>query len=215
MALDIVILGPPGAGKGTQAKLLEARFGIPHISTGDMLREAQRSGTMLGQEAQRYIGAGRLVPDDVVIGMVEVRLAQPDCANGFVLDGFPRTLRQAEELDRMLARHGQRLDAVISVIVPQETLVERLSGRRVCSGCSAMFHVSFEPPATADACDRCGGTLIQREDDREETIRRRLEVYGRETAPVLEYYRQTGLLREAEGTGAREDVFGRIAARVQ
>jgi adenylate kinase len=213
--LRVALIGPPGAGKGTQAKLLEARFGIPHISTGDMLREAQRSGSMLGQEAQRYIGAGRLVPDDVVIGMVEVRLAKPDCANGFVLDGYPRTLRQAEELDRMLARHGQRLDAVISVIVPEETLVERLSGRRVCGGCSAMFHMSFQPPAKADVCDRCGGKLIQREDDREDTIRRRLEVYARETAPVLEYYRQTGLLREAEGTGPREDVFGRIAARVQ
>ena len=213
--MRVALIGPPGAGKGTQAKLLEARFGIPHVSTGDMLREAQRSGSMLGQEAQRYIGAGRLVPDDVVVGMVEVRLAKPDCANGFALDGFPRTLRQAEELDRMLARHGQRLDAVISVIVPEETLVERLSGRRVCGGCSAMFHVSFEPPAKADACDRCGGKLIQREDDREDTIRRRLEVYGRETAPVLEYYRQTGLLREVDGTGPREDVFGRIAARVQ
>src|SRR5258706_13741265 len=121
--MRVALIGPPGAGKGTQAKLLEGRFGIPHISTGDMLREAQRSGSMLGQEAQRYIGAGRLVPDDVVVGMVEVRLAQPDCANGFVLDGFPRTLRQAEELDRMLARYGQRLDAVISVIVPEETLV--------------------------------------------------------------------------------------------
>jgi adenylate kinase len=209
------MIGPPGAGKGTQAKLLEARFGIPHVSTGDMLREAQRNGSMLGQEARRYIGAGRLVPDDVVIGMVEVRLARPDCANGFVLDGFPRTLRQAEELDRMLARHGQRLDGVVSVIVPEDTLVERLSGRRVCNACGAMFHTAFEPPTKADVCDRCGGALLQREDDREGTIRQRLEVYARETAPVLEYYRQTGLLREAEGTGSREDVFGRITARVQ
>ena len=213
--MRVALIGPPGAGKGTQAKLLEARFGIPHISTGDMLRDAQRNGSMLGQEAQRYIGAGRLVPDDVVIGMVEVRLAKPDCAQGFVLDGFPRTLRQAEELDRMLARHGQRLDAVISVIVPQATLIERLSGRRVCSGCGAMFHVALDPPAKPDACDRCGGKLLQREDDREGTIRQRLEVYARETAPVLEYYRQTGLLSEAEGTGAREEVFGRIVARVQ
>ncbi len=210
--MRLVMIGPPGAGKGTQAKLLHERFGVPHISTGDMLREAQRNGSLLGQEAKRYIAAGRLVPDDVVIGLVDVRLARPDAAPGFILDGFPRTVHQAEELDRMLARRGQRLRAAVSIVVPEDELVRRLAGRRVCRSCGAMAHVVFDPPATPGVCDRCGGELEQREDDREDTIRRRLEVYAQETAPVIDHYRRMSVLRETAGVGTPEEVFERVVA---
>jgi len=211
----VVILGPPGAGKGTQARLLMQRFGVPHISTGDILREAQHNGSRLGREAARYMAQGQLVPDDVVIGIVEKRVATPDCAAGFVLDGFPRTVRQAEALDSMLARQGGPLDAVIVIEVPREELVRRLAGRRVCRRCGAMFHAELDPPAQPGVCDRCGGELYQREDDREETIRRRLDISEREMGPLVNHYRDAGLLRETVGTGSREDVFARLAAIVR
>jgi adenylate kinase len=211
----VVIVGPPGAGKGTQARLLMERFGVPQISTGDILREAQHNGSRLGHEAARYMAQGQLVPDDVVIGIVEERLGAPDCAPGFVLDGFPRTVRQAEALDRMLARQGWPLDAVIVIEVPREELVRRLAGRRVCRRCGTMFHAELHPPTEPGMCDRCGGELYQREDDREETVRRRLDVSAQEMAPVVAHYRDAGLLRETAGTGSREDVFARMTGIVQ
>jgi len=209
------MVGPPGAGKGTQAKLLNERFGVPHVSTGDILREAQRARTPLGLEVQRFLDEGRLVPDQGVIGIVAERLKAPDCRAGYILDGFPRTLAQARALDELMASRGERLDAAVFVVVPQEELVRRLSGRRVCRSCGGMYHVLFDPPALPGTCGRCGGELYQREDDREDTIRHRLEVYACETGPVVEHYRAAGLLREADGVGTREEVFGRIAAGVQ
>lgn len=211
----MVMMGAPGAGKGTQAKLLEEQFGIPQISTGDILREAQRNGTELGREAQRFMDQGLLVPDEVVIGIVAERLGRADSRAGFVLDGFPRTIGQAEALDALLARTQQGLDAVVSITVPQEELVQRLAGRRVCRQCGVMFHVAFDPPQQPGVCDRCGGALYQREDDAEETIRRRLELYATKTAPLVDYYRRAGVLREATGTGNREDVFRRVVAGIQ
>jgi len=208
----LVLMGTPGVGKGTQAGLLAGRSGACHLSTGDMLRDAARQGTRFGREAQRYMEQGRLVPDDVVIGSVSERLASPDCERGFVLDGFPRTLAQARALDEILAQRRQSLEAVLLMTVPREEVIRRLGGRRVCASCDAMYHVEFHPPAKADRCDQCGGTLVQRDDDRPETIARRLDVYERETAPVLEHYRAAGLLHEIDGTGSREDVSHRIQA---
>ena len=213
--LRLLIMGTPGAGKGTQAKLLADRFGACHISTGDVLREAVRGGSKLGPEAKRYMDKGLLVPDAVVIGIVAERLDAADCAAGFLLDGFPRTVAQAEALDALLARRGQPLGGVLLIAVPREDALRRLAGRRVCEKCAAMFHLTFEPPSQKGRCDRCGGRLMQRADDREETIRHRMEVYLRETQPVLEHYRKAGILREIDGTGSREDVFGRVAASVE
>jgi adenylate kinase len=208
----VVMIGPPGAGKGTQAQLLCERFGIPQISTGDMLREAQRAQNDLGREAQRYMDQGRLVPDDVVIGIVDQRLDAVDCRPGFILDGFPRTVAQAEALDAMLARRGEGLDVVIAVDVPREGLVERLAGRQVCRTCGAMFHRTFNPPTAAGECDRCRGELYQRDDDREDRIMLRLDQLAKEVAPVAGYYRQVGLLSTVDGTGSRDDVLRRITA---
>jgi adenylate kinase len=213
--LRLLVMGTPGAGKGTQAKLLAGRFGACHISTGDVLREAVRGRSKLGREAKRYMDQGLLVPDDVVIGIVAERLEAGDCKGGFLLDGFPRTVAQAQALDALLASRGQPLDGVLLIAVPREDALKRLAGRRVCEKCATMFHLTFEPPAEAGRCDRCGGPLVQRADDREETIRHRMEIYTRETAPVLEHYRKAGILREIDGTGSREDVFGRVAASVE
>lgn len=213
--MRVVLVGPPGAGKGTQAKLLKERFGAPHVSTGDILREAQRAGTPLGVEVQRYLEEGRLVPDEIVIGIVGERLNRSDCRAGYILDGFPRTVAQARSLDQLMRERNEQLQGAVFIVVPQEELVRRLSGRRVCRSCGAMFHVLFDPPALPDVCGRCGGELYQREDDRESTIRHRLEVYACETGPVVDYYRGAGLLRETDGQGSREEVFGRIAAGVQ
>ncbi len=213
--LRLLIMGTPGAGKGTQAKLLAGRFGACHISTGDVLREAARGGSKLGREARRHMDQGMLVPDEVVIGIVAERLDAADCEGGFLLDGFPRTVAQAEALDGLLARRGQPLDGVRLIAVPREDALRRLAGRRTCEKCGAMFHLTFEPPAEAGRCDRCGARLMQRADDREETIRQRMEVYSLETAPVLEHYRKKGLLQEIDGTGSREDVFGRLVASVK
>jgi adenylate kinase len=211
----VVIIGAPGAGKGTQAKRLTERFRTPHVSTGDMLREAVAAGTPLGRKAQRYMDQGVLLPDEMMISVVEERLARPDSRSGFVLDGFPRTVAQARALDAALARRGQALDAAVHVTVPRDELVRRLAGRRVCGSCGAMFHPLLSPPARADVCDRCGGTLIQRADDREETVLHRLDVHGRETAPVVHYYRDAGLLREVSGTGTPDEVFERVTASLR
>jgi adenylate kinase len=210
--MRVVMIGPPGAGKGTQARLLGERFGVPQISTGDMLREAQRAGTPLGREAQRYMDAGRLVPDDVVIGLVEQRLGTDDARRGFILDGFPRTVAQARALDDLLARHGSPLQAAIAVEVPRADLIERLAGRLVCRRCGTMYHRTFDPPKTPGVCDRCGGELYQRDDDREDRIALRLEQLAKEVAPVAEYYQHAGLLHGVDGTGTRDEVARRIRA---
>ena len=209
------MLGPPGAGKGTQARLLQDAFSVPQISTGDMLRDAQHSGTALGKAARRFMDAGKLVPDDVVIGLVEERLAAPDCKDGFILDGFPRTVAQAEVLQRLLKARDQSLDAVVAVHVPHEELIRRLGGRLVCRSCGAMFHIEFNPPAQMDRCDGCGGVLYQRDDDRPDRISVRLTVHEQEVTALENFYRAAGLLHPVEGTGGRDDVFGRIKASLR
>jgi adenylate kinase len=210
--MRMVMIGPPGAGKGTQARLLSERLGVPQVSTGDMLREAERQGTPLGRQAGEFMAQGRLVPDDVVIGIVEARLAEPDGRAGFILDGFPRTVGQALALDAMLARHGAALDTVAAIDVPRPALVERLSGRLVCRRCGTMYHRAFDPPAKPGVCDRDGGELYQREDDREDRIAVRLEALAKEVLPVADYYRSAGLLHRIDGDGTRDEVFRRILA---
>ncbi|BCV23124.1 adenylate kinase [Moorella sp. Hama-1] len=200
--MRLVLLGPPGAGKGTQAAAISQRLAIPHISTGDMFRAAIREGTPLGRRAEAYLKEGGLVPDEVTVGLVQERLEQPDCRAGFLLDGFPRTVAQAEALDAWLAGRGEKLDAVIDIEVPRDDLLERLTGRRVCPRCGATYHVRYNPPAAAGKCDACGGELIQRADDTEETVSKRLDVYTRQTSPLIAYYRQRGLLREIDGSQA-------------
>ena len=209
-----MIMGAPGAGKGTQAKLLEERRGVPHISTGDILRDARRAGTTLGLEAERYMTQGLLVPDDVVIGIVADRLAAQNHNRGFLLDGFPRTVAQAKALEAMLGKASEHLDAVVSIDVPEDELVRRLAGRRVCRQCGTMFQLDADPAARTGRCDRCGGELYQREDDREDTVRARFDVYARDTAPVLQHYRDDGLLREISGVGSREEIFLRLVANL-
>ena len=213
--MRVVIMGAPGAGKGTQAQRLTERLGVPHVSTGDILRQAVAAGTPVGLEAGRLMKQGRLLPDALMVEIVDQRLRAPDAARGFILDGFPRTVAQADALEALLARTGQRLDAVVHIAVSREELVERLAGRRVCPDCGAMFHLRFDPPATPARCDRCGAPLVQRDDDREATIRRRLDVYAEETAPVLQHYRAAGLLREVGGTGSRDEVFARLTASLR
>ncbi|ORJ63076.1 adenylate kinase [Geothermobacter hydrogeniphilus] len=197
--MNLILLGPPGAGKGTQAKLLIEHFGIPQISTGDMLRAAVKAGTEMGLKAKACMDSGALVPDEVVIGIVRDRLQEADCGKGFILDGFPRTVPQADALKSTLAELGKELQAVISLEVDIEALVERLTGRRTCRSCGKGFHLRFDPPGTAGVCDACGGELYQRDDDREETIRNRMKVYQEQTAPLVSYYQRDGLLAAIDG----------------
>jgi len=194
MSLRVVFLGPPGAGKGTQARQLAHEWGVPQVATGDMLREAVANTTPLGLEAKRYMDSGGLVPDAVVIGLVGERLAKPDAAPGCVLDGFPRTVAQAEALDRLLAQRGETLHAVVFFDVSRPELLRRLTGRRTCRQCGTGFHLVSAPPKVAGTCDTCGGELYQREDDAEATVGKRLDVYDSQTAPLLNYYRRRGLL---------------------
>lgn len=204
-----MLLGPPGAGKGTQATLLSKHFGIPHVSTGDILRAEVSRGSALGSEAKRFMDKGELVPDGVMLGIVRQRLAQPDSTGGVLLDGFPRSLPQAAGLEEIFAEREQPL-RVVSLDVPAAEVVRRLSGRRTCRTCGAMYHLAFEPPAKAGVCDRDGGPLYQRDDDREEIIHARLEVYRKETEPLLDFYRRRSLLREVDGTGTSAEVFRRV-----
>lgn len=203
--LDVVLLGAPGSGKGTQAERIGDEFDLPHISTGNMLRAAVSAGTELGLSAQRYMQAGELVPDAVVIGIVRDRLAEPDARQGFLLDGFPRTVEQAEALDAMLSAAARGLTDVILLQVPEAELIERLSGRRMCRDCGKGYHVRFDPPAAESVCDACGGELYQRADDNEQTVRNRLKVYGDQTAPLIDYYRAKGLVHEVHGGGRLPD----------
>jgi len=211
----VIFLGAPGAGKGTQARALAAEWRVPQVATGDMLREAAAAKTALGLEAKRYMDSGGLVPDEVVIGLVEERLARPDAAGGFVLDGFPRTAAQAEALDAMLKRSGQALDRVVFLDVGREELLRRLTGRRTCGQCGTAFHLVSAPPRTAGRCDKCGGELTQRSDDTREAVANRLDVYENQTAPLLAYYRQRGLLASVAGEGAMGDVAADIRKAVK
>lgn len=208
----VVLLGPPGAGKGTQAKLLQDEFGAVQISTGDILRKAVADQTPLGNQAVGFINSGALVPDSVIVNLVAERLQEQDSAKGFLLDGFPRTIAQAESLDEILKKMGLGLNCVLSVEVPEEIIVERLAGRRTCRNCGALCHVAFDPPKTAGVCDRCGGELFQRDDDQEQTIAKRLVVYERQTAPLVNYYRQRGLLRTIDGVGEIDQIRARVIA---
>jgi adenylate kinase len=206
----VVLLGPPGAGKGTQAKLLQDRFAARQISTGDILRRAVADQSPLGKQAAEYIRRGELVPDRLIIDLVAERLKEKDCETGFVLDGFPRTIAQAQSLEEILKRMGLGLDCVLSVQVPDKLIVERLSGRRTCKGCGALYHLVFDPPKTVGTCNRCGGELFQRDDDREETVTNRLKVYDDQTAPLVSYYRERSLLREIDGVGEVEAIGKRV-----
>jgi len=205
----IVLVGPPGAGKGTQAQFIAAHSAIPKVSTGDIFRDNVVRGTPLGLEAKKFMDAGDLVPDAVTIDMVRDRLSEDDAADGFLLDGFPRTVTQAEALDEMLKDMGTGLDVVLELVVDDDEVVRRLSGRRTCRGCGHVWHLDFDPPAREGRCDRCGGELFQRDDDLPETIRHRLEVYNEQTAPLIAYYAARGLLVGIDATGPVEDVTNR------
>lgn len=204
--MRLVFLGPPGAGKGTQAKRLIETISIPHISTGDLLREAIEQATHLGNQVREIVGTGRLVPDELMLDLMAERFAQDDCRPGYLLDGFPRTLAQAEALDARLAEGGQALSGVLLLVVDDEKVVERLSGRRMCRACGASYQVQHVPPRREAVCDECGGDLYQREDDQPETIRRRLEVYRQQTEPLVAYYEGHGLLHEIDGEGAVDEI---------
>jgi adenylate kinase len=208
--MRIVLLGAPGAGKGTQAKKLIEKYGMPQISTGDLLRAAVAAGTALGKEAKSYMDKGELVPDSVVLGMVGERLKQDDCKKGYILDGFPRNTAQAEALDKMLAALNMSLTAALSVDVPFEDLMKRLTGRRTCKACGQMYNMYFKPPAKEGACDKCGGELFQRDDDKEATIKKRLEVYSAQTEPLIGYYKNKGIVKSVSGTGSIDEIFKKV-----
>ena len=210
--MRLVLLGAPGAGKGTQAKKLIEKHGIPQISTGDILRKAVADGTPLGKEAKSYMDKGDLVPDKVVIGLIEDRLTQPDCKKGFILDGFPRNTAQAETLDAMLKKLNMPLDSALSVEVPKDDLMKRLTGRRTCKGCQQMYNIYFSPPKKNGVCDRCGGELFHRDDDKEETIKRRLDVYDAQTAPLISYYKKSGILKSVIGVGGIDEIFKKVCS---
>jgi adenylate kinase len=214
MPLNLILMGPPGAGKGTQASRLAERLQVPAISTGDMLRDEVKRGSPLGREAKAYMDRGALVPDAVIIGIIDARLRRPDCSRGFILDGFPRTIAQAEALDRALHQFGWSLHRVGSLNVPPDEVVRRLSGRRTCRDCRTPYHVVLDPPTKRDVCDICGGVLLQREDDHESVIAARLEVYARDTQPLLDYYRGRGLLAEIDGRGKHDDVLASLLAQL-
>jgi adenylate kinase len=208
--MNIILLGPPGAGKGTQAKLIASKYKIPHISTGDMFRETAASGSALGIKLQDFMSKGALVPDELVIEIVKNRLSKEDCAKGFLLDGFPRTVVQAQNLDKILLEKKTKIDHVVSVSLSDDEVVKRLSSRRVCRVCGAPFNVLTQKPKVDGVCDKCFGKVIQRSDDNPETIKQRLKVYNDQTTPLISYYKKTGVLFETDGSGTVEEVFKRI-----
>lgn len=208
--MNLILLGPPGGGKGTQAKRIVEKYGIPQISTGDMFREAVAKGTELGKKAKEYMDRGELVPDDIVIGIVKERLSQPDCEKGFILDGFPRTLKQAEALDEILEEMNKKIDAVININVPDEEIIKRIVYRRTCKNCGAVYNLIYSPPKEDNKCDKCGGELYQRDDDKEETVRERLRVYKEQTQPLIDYYKKKGVLYEVDGTKPIDEVWKQI-----
>ena len=208
--MNLILLGPPGAGKGTQAAKIIEKYNIPQISTGDIFRENIKNGTELGKKAQEYMNAGKLVPDELVVEIATDRLLKDDCANGFMLDGFPRTVFQAEQLDKFLSERGSKIDHVLDIEVDEEELMKRLTGRRVCSKCGASFHIINIPPKQEGICDVCGAELIQRKDDNEETAANRIRVYNEETKPLTDYYEKAGNLSHIDGTIGLENVFNTI-----
>lgn len=210
--MRLVLLGAPGAGKGTQAKLLINKYGIPQISTGDILRQNVAEGTPLGKEAKSYMDKGELVPDRIILGLVGDRLKKDDCKRGYILDGFPRNIPQAEALDKMLNDLNMPLDAALSVDVPFDDLMKRLTGRRTCRKCNQMYNIYFSPPKKDGVCDKCGGELYQRDDDKEETIKKRLEVYEASTAPLIDYYKKKGILKTVVGVGSIDEIFNKVCA---
>ncbi|HET9900566.1 MAG TPA: adenylate kinase [Actinomycetes bacterium] len=213
--MRLTLVGPPGAGKGTQAQFLASNFAVPKISTGDIFRKNVSEGTPLGVEARKFMDAGDLVPDEVTIGMVKLRLAEDDSRDGFLLDGFPRTVRQAIELDDVLSIIGTKLDVVLELVVDDDEVVRRLSGRRTCRRCEHVWHVDFDPPAQHDTCDHCGGQLFQRDDDQPETVRHRLIVYTEQTVPLVDFYADRGILVGIDATGPVEDVTDRAIAALR
>ncbi|MCI7248122.1 MAG: adenylate kinase [Clostridiales bacterium] len=212
--MNVVLLGPPGAGKGTQAARIVEKYGVPHISTGDIFRANIKAGTELGKRAQEYMNRGELVPDELVVEIATDRLAADDCKEGFLLDGFPRTVFQAEKLDEFLASKGRKIEHVLNIEVGRDDLMARLTGRRVCKSCGASFHVVNIPPKQEGICDNCGAELVQRADDNEETASNRIEVYNRETKPLIDYYEKAGNIVNIDGGKAAEDVFAAIADRL-
>ena len=208
--MKIIMLGAPGAGKGTQAKQIADKYSIPHISTGDIFRANIKNGTELGKKAKQYMDQGALVPDELTCDLVMDRIQQDDCKNGFVLDGFPRTIPQAEALDKALAELGQKMDYAIDVDVPDENIVNRMSGRRACLNCGATYHLISIPPKVEGICDRCGSEIVLREDDKPETVQKRLKVYHEQTQPLIDYYKNQGILKSVDGTQPMDEVFKAI-----
>ena len=210
--MKIIMLGAPGAGKGTQAKKIAAKYQIPHISTGDIFRANLKAGTELGKKAKEYMDQGLLVPDELVVDLVVDRVQQDDCKNGYVLDGFPRTIPQAEALDKALAEFGDKIDYAIDVNVPDENIVKRMGGRRACVGCGATYHLVYAPTKTEGICDVCGQPLVLRDDDKPETVKNRLDVYHKQTQPLIDFYNAKGILKSVDGTVDMKDVFAAIVA---
>lgn len=208
--MKIIMLGAPGAGKGTQAKKIAEKYSIPHISTGDIFRANIKNNTELGQKAKTYMDKGELVPDELVVDLIMDRFKEADCANGYVLDGFPRTIPQAETLDKALAANNEAVDFAINVEVPDENIINRMSGRRACVGCGATYHIQYNAPKVEGVCDTCGEKLILRDDDKPETVKNRLSVYHEQTQPLIDYYSKKGVLAEVDGTQAMDDVFNAI-----
>ena len=213
--MRLVLLGAPGAGKGTQAKMLIEKYKIPQISTGDILRKAVADGTPLGKEAKVIMDKGELVPDKIVLGLVEERVKQDDCKKGFILDGFPRNTAQAEALDKMLNAMGMPIDSALRVDVPKDDLMKRLTGRRTCKNCQQMYNVYYSPPKKDVVCDKCGGELFQRGDDKEDTIKKRLDVYAAQTAPLIDYYNKKGILKSVMGVGNIDEIFNKVCALLE
>lgn len=210
--MKIIMLGAPGAGKGTQAKMIAAKYGVPHVSTGDIFRANIKNGTELGMEAKQYMDKGLLVPDELTVRILLDRVAQEDCKNGYVLDGFPRTIPQAEVLDNALNELGDKIDYAINVDVPDENIVRRMSGRRACLSCGATYHIEHIPPKKEGVCDTCGSELVLRDDDKPETVKNRLDVYHKQTQPLIDFYTEKGVLKTVDGTLPMDDVFAAITA---